>query len=191
MANPFGGLGNLGNLGNLQNMRNPGNMANLKGIMPGGPGALGNQLNIGNMANMGNLGGINGLDKFLEIADNPDVLKGAISKIQMGGNLGEDDLKGLSSKDAEFARDFSAINRGAGPGQLVDKFSGLMENYLNDVSNKHIEAEKAVETFASGGNIDLHTVMIATEKANLSMQLAMQLRNKLIRAYQEIHNIRV
>ena len=84
-----------------------------------------------------------------------------------------------------------AIGPTAGPQELVDKFSDLMGKYMNVVDKKHKAAEKAIETFASGGNIDIHSVMIASQKASLSMQLTMQLRNKIVQAYQEIKHIRV
>lgn len=51
--------------------------------------------------------------------------------------------------------------------------------------------ERAQEAMAMGENISVHDVMIAAEKANLSMQMTMQLRNKIITAYNEINNVKV
>ena len=53
------------------------------------------------------------------------------------------------------------------------------------------EAEEAMETFAAGGDISVHDVMIATQKANLTMQMAVQTRNRIINAYTELNNIRI
>ena len=64
--------------------------------------------------------------------------------------------------------------------------SGL--NAVNDAENK---AHEAAEIFASGGDISVHEVMLASQKANLSMQMALQLRNRLVNAYTEINNVRV
>ena len=52
-------------------------------------------------------------------------------------------------------------------------------------------ADKAQEALAMGEDISVHDVMIAAEKASLSLQMALQLRNKLLTAYQEINNVRV
>ena len=48
-----------------------------------------------------------------------------------------------------------------------------------------------METFAAGGDISVHEVMIATQKSTLAMQMAIQLRNQMINAYTEFKNLRV
>ncbi|OGI02700.1 MAG: flagellar hook-basal body complex protein FliE [Candidatus Melainabacteria bacterium GWF2_37_15] len=131
-----------------------------------------NKLNVANFKNL------NKLDEFVNSSDNPEVLKGGISKIEQ-------------LNDLELASDLKALQGTSTTQDVADKFSDLMNNYMNNVDQKHKAAEKAVETFASGGNIDVHSVMIAAEQANVSMQLTMQLRNKILQAYQEIHNIRI
>jgi len=75
--------------------------------------------------------------------------------------------------------------------KTVKSFGNILGNYLNDVSKSELNADKAAETFATGGNIDVHSVMIAAEKANMSMQLTMQMRNKILQAYQEISRMQV
>jgi flagellar hook-basal body complex protein FliE len=48
------------------------------------------------------------------------------------------------------------------------------------------QADKQVEGLLNGEGNDVHSAMIAVEKANLSFQLMMQVRNKIVDAYQEI-----
>lgn len=62
---------------------------------------------------------------------------------------------------------------------------------IKNINQKQVEAENAVETLAAGGDISVHEVMIAAEKANLSMQMGLQLRNKIITAYNELYNVRI
>ena len=50
---------------------------------------------------------------------------------------------------------------------------------------------KAFETFATGGDISVHEVMIASQKSGLAMQMAIQLRNQMINAYNEFKNMSV
>lgn len=76
-------------------------------------------------------------------------------------------------------------------GNLLKSFSNSFNGGLNSVNDAVKAANKAQEEFAMGGNVSVHDVMIASEKASLSMQMAMQLRNKLMTAYNEINNIKV
>lgn len=157
------------------------------------------RINITSFNNPGmDYNNISQLDNFsasLDGSESSEMLKGAITKIQDGQNLSNDDFIGMSNEDFQFAKDLESLTRGQqkvhGPEKVVDGFSNLLDNYLNDVNDKKKEAAKAVETFASGGDIDIHSVMIASEKAGLSMQLALQMRNKILTAYKEIKNIRV
>lgn len=74
---------------------------------------------------------------------------------------------------------------------LANNFSQAFSNGLNNVNDSQNAAYQAAETFASGGDISVHEVMLASQKANLTMQMALQLRNRLVNAYNEINNVRV
>lgn len=76
-------------------------------------------------------------------------------------------------------------------GDVLDNFSKSINSGLSSVNNNVVAADRAQEAFAAGENISVHDVMIASEKAALSLQMAMQLRNKLMSAYTEINNVRV
>lgn len=62
---------------------------------------------------------------------------------------------------------------------------------IGNLSSAQKEAEDAMETFAAGGDISVHEVMIASQKSSLAMQMAIQLRNQMINAYTEFKNLRV
>ncbi len=76
-------------------------------------------------------------------------------------------------------------------GNILDSFGGLLKQQMTSINNLQNEANQAKETYAVGGDIPLHTVMIAGEKADLALQLAMQVRNKLVAAYQEISHMSI
>lgn len=59
---------------------------------------------------------------------------------------------------------------------------------LNKVQN---EADDMVTRMIAGQVDDIHQVVLAVEKANLSLQLAVQVRNKVVEAYQEIMHMQV
>ena len=50
-------------------------------------------------------------------------------------------------------------------------------------------ANQQVETLLKGGNTDMSTVMIAVEKADVAFQMMMQVRNKIVNAYQDIEKL--
>jgi flagellar hook-basal body complex protein FliE len=65
-------------------------------------------------------------------------------------------------------------------------FSQVLEDSINKVNALQLEADEAIKSFAKGESKDIHSTMIAVQKADISFQLMMQIRNKLVEAYQEI-----
>ncbi len=74
---------------------------------------------------------------------------------------------------------------------MANDFGKAFSNGLNSVNDSQNAAYEAAETFAAGGDISVHEVMLASQKANLTMQMAIQMRNRLVNAYNEINNVRV
>ena len=75
--------------------------------------------------------------------------------------------------------------------RMANDISKGFSNGINNLNQAQRDAEDAFETLASGGDISVHDVMIAAQKSNLSMQMAIQLRNQMINAYNEFKNIRI
>ncbi len=65
-------------------------------------------------------------------------------------------------------------------------FQDLLQTSIGKVEEAHNGAVNSVNQFLSGDGEDLHTVAIAGQRAELSMELFLQVRNKVISAYQEI-----
>jgi len=70
-----------------------------------------------------------------------------------------------------------------------DSFLGTLQQSMDAVEGAQGEAAAQVAQLLNGKGADLHTAMIAVEKADLSFQLMMQVRNKIMQAYQEISNM--
>jgi len=77
------------------------------------------------------------------------------------------------------------------PGQSPRAFSDMLNQSIGDVNRMQLEAEQAVRDFTFGKTSGIHETMIALEKADVSFQLLMQVRNKLISAYETIMRIQV
>ena len=67
-----------------------------------------------------------------------------------------------------------------------DSFSAVLSNAVSGVNQLHDAAASQVSNLLQGGGADLNQVMIAVEKADVSFQLMMQVRNKIVSAYQDI-----
>ena len=70
-------------------------------------------------------------------------------------------------------------------------FGDLFQEALQKVNRQQLEAEASLQGLVTGDVEDLHRVMIATEKARLSLQLTVQMTNKVIEAYREITRMQV
>lgn len=65
-------------------------------------------------------------------------------------------------------------------------FSDLMTDAIGQVNNLEAQANAAVNGLMTGTGVDVHTAMIATEKADMSFELALAVRNKAVQAYQQV-----
>ncbi|HUJ23054.1 MAG TPA: flagellar hook-basal body complex protein FliE [Bryobacteraceae bacterium] len=66
------------------------------------------------------------------------------------------------------------------------EFRDLMQGAIQKVEQTGNEATKAVEGFLAGDGQELHTAILATQRADLAFELGLQVRNKVVSAYQEI-----
>jgi len=78
-----------------------------------------------------------------------------------------------------------AIQTPGGP-SASGEFRGLLEGAINSVEQKSNLAAQSVERFLSGDGEELHTAMMATQRAGLAFELGLQVRNKVVQAYQQI-----
>ncbi len=80
----------------------------------------------------------------------------------------------------------------ASPGtQDADAFKNVLLEGLQQVNALQTDAEQAVEALFTGGDVNTAEVLSAVKKADMSFRLMMQMRNKLVQAYQEIRDIRI
>ncbi len=86
----------------------------------------------------------------------------------------------------------SAAASTAGNAKSVgNSFSNFLGQALDQVSGSEATANKMATDLANGKGQDLHTVMLAMEKSNILLQTTVEVRNKVIDAYQEIMRMQV
>ena len=65
-------------------------------------------------------------------------------------------------------------------------FTSMFKDAVARVEDQHKIASAQIESFLSGENEDLHTTVLAVQRAELTFELFQQVRNKVVQAYQEI-----
>ena len=70
-------------------------------------------------------------------------------------------------------------------------FQKVLSGAINGVEAMRNNADVQVQKFLSGDGQELHTAMIATQEAELSLELFQQVRNKVVQAYQEVMRMQV
>ena len=76
-----------------------------------------------------------------------------------------------------------------GMGAFMDKIGSSFGSGLDSVNQARLEADRMQEDLAMGGPTSIHDAMIAAEKAQLSLQMAIQVRNRILPAYTEINSM--
>jgi flagellar hook-basal body complex protein FliE len=66
------------------------------------------------------------------------------------------------------------------------EFQNALASAINSIDTSQKNAATSVQQFLTGENEELHTTILATQKAELAFELGLQVRNKVVDAYQEI-----
>jgi len=72
-----------------------------------------------------------------------------------------------------------------------EAFGAILQDAMHSVGQLNDNASKSVENFLSGEGDDLHKTIMATQRADLAMELFLQVRNKVVQAYQEVMRMQV
>jgi len=96
-------------------------------------------------------------------------------------------IQGLPISSPEFA---SPVARSQ-PLSGQPSFKEFMLEAIDHVNTMQQDANKAVETLMTGGDVSAAEVLTAVQKSDLTFRMMMQIRNKMVQAYQEIKEIRI
>ncbi len=84
-----------------------------------------------------------------------------------------------------------------GPGAAVSAgktgtgFANALENAIQSVDQPGRQADQAIQNFLNGDGEELHNVALSVERASLAFDLGVQIRNKVVSAYQEVMRMQV
>jgi flagellar hook-basal body complex protein FliE len=70
-------------------------------------------------------------------------------------------------------------------------FKEVIGDYLEETNDLQMKSGEAIRKMASGELDDLHDVMVAVEKGRVSLELVLEIRNKLLEAYRELMRMQI
>jgi flagellar hook-basal body complex protein FliE len=80
---------------------------------------------------------------------------------------------------------------GAATGAATGDFGRMIGDVLQSLSATEQSTGNLIARAATGNDVDIHDVMIATQAESLAFQVGVQVRNKLVEAYQEVFRMQM
>mgnify|MGYP001214516571 CR=1 FL=1 len=75
--------------------------------------------------------------------------------------------------------------------QKKSNFNQIFKDSIKSLNDSQLQSDQLTQKLALGEDVDLHEVMIAAQKAQVAMNLAIEVRNKAVEAYQEMMRMQV
>ncbi|HSQ87844.1 flagellar hook-basal body complex protein FliE [Romboutsia sp.] len=70
-------------------------------------------------------------------------------------------------------------------------FSDVIKDAVNKVNETQVNANNMIEGLIKGEDVSMHDVMLSVQESQMSMQLMLEVRNKLFEAYQEVNRVQL
>ena len=86
---------------------------------------------------------------------------------------------------------YNPLGRPVAPQPQGADFGDSLKSALANVNDLQLDAGQQMQRLVSGENVDLHQVMISSAEAGVAFDLMMEIRNKLVDAYQEIQRMNI
>ena len=84
-----------------------------------------------------------------------------------------------------------ANTKKATPFEAQQSFASALKDAINSVNESQIQSDEVTKKMANGEDVDLHTVMITSQKASITLSATLEIRNKVVEAYQEIMRMNI
>ena len=97
-------------------------------------------------------------------------------------------INSISSLPSSLPLTLSGVNK---PDAAQDSFKDYLLDSIQQVNSMQQDADSAVEKLMTGGDVNPAEVLTAVQKADLAFKMMIQVRNKLVSAYEEVQAIRV
>ncbi|MCC6125582.1 MAG: flagellar hook-basal body complex protein FliE [Pirellulales bacterium] len=97
-------------------------------------------------------------------------------------------ISSISSLPSSLPLSAAGANK---PNAAQDSFKDYLLDSIQQVNSMQQDADSAVEKLMTGGDVNPAEVLTAVQKADLAFKMMIQVRNKLVAAYEEVQAIRV
>lgn len=91
----------------------------------------------------------------------------------------------------KYANQFIKIDKPDAQKKDVPSFSDTLHNLVEETNATHEASVEKIKDFVAGKDVHLHEVMAAGQEAEVTFQFLLEVRNKLLEAYQEISRTQV
>ncbi|MFB6801269.1 flagellar hook-basal body complex protein FliE [Peribacillus butanolivorans] len=102
--------------------------------------------------------------------------------------MGSVDMEGISLSAG--SNTFDVLKNGQSntntPYEAQRNFASVLKDSLNKVNETQVASDNLSTKLVNGEDVELHSVMIASQKASITMQATLEVRNKVVEAYQEM-----
>ena len=92
----------------------------------------------------------------------------------------------VMSSGAVSSLPLDLLAAGQKPSSSSGSFGKLVQSFVEDTNSQQLQADRSVEMLATGQSDSVHETMLALTKADLSLRVFMEVRNKVIEAYQDV-----
>lgn len=120
----------------------------------------------------------------LNLAASPELRSQLVNRLGQGG------VPAIPAGEIDSLKQLSGAVSGSSPVKS-GSFSNVLGSLVQDVNAKQAAAGEAVQGLLADQGVSLHQAMIAMEEANVSFQLMVEVRNKLLESYQELMRMQI
>src|SRR5262249_51594619 len=78
------------------------------------------------------------------------------------------------------------IDQAIRPQAKDGEFQNVLKSAIDQVESSRADADQSVQRFLAGEGDDLHSTVLSVQRADLEFEMLMQVRNKVVSAYQEV-----
>jgi flagellar hook-basal body complex protein FliE len=104
----------------------------------------------------------------------------------MSGMLTGSGVSGMSGIGSMTSQSWTVGNGTDAKKDSDTPFSGVLKSMVEQTATLDRQASQTVNGLLNGQGVDIHQAMIATQKADMAFELALQVRNKAVGAYQQM-----
>ena len=109
----------------------------------------------------------------------------------LGGGGGPGQIASEKRVMQEMSNNGMQMPTAVGKAGEATSFSELLRNSVEQVNQMQSEADTAIKEMVAGRSKNIHETMLAVERADVSLKMMMQVRNKIIDAYKEVMRMQV